>query len=435
MSKRRGSTPGSKSPGAASEVQVTTLPNGLRVVSDPMDTVETASVGVWVEAGTRDESAEVNGVSHVLEHMAFKGTARRSALAIAEEIEAVGGHLNAYTSREHTAFYAKVLKEDLGLALDIIADILQNSVMDEAELERERQVILQEISQAEDTPDDIIFDHFQETAYPDQAMGRPVLGTAALVGAMGRDVVIDYMRRHYGANRMVLVAAGRLRHEILVEMADAAFAGMPAGSRPVLEPPRYIGGDFRETRDLEQAHLVLGVPGVSFQDDDFYAASVLSTLFGGGMSSRLFQEVREKRGLAYNIYSFLSCYSDGGLFGVYAGTGEKDTRELMPIVADQLLAVGERVDDDEVARARAQMKAGVLMSLESTSSRCDQLARYMMIYGRPVSVAETVAKIEAVDAAAVKRAARRLAAGTPVIAAMGPIAEVESYDAFAARLG
>ncbi len=415
-------------------VRVSTLDNGLRVVSDPMATVETVSVGVWVEAGARHEHPEINGVSHLLEHMAFKGTGRRSALEIAAEIEDVGGHLNAYTSRESTAYFAKVLKEDTALAVDIIADILQDSVMDAEELERERSVIIQEINQALDTPDDVVFDHFQETAYPDQPIGRPVLGTAELVGAMERDVVIDYMGRHYGVGNMILVGAGRIEHGTLAALAADAFSGLSAGAAPATEPTRYEGGDFRENRDLEQAHVVLGFEGISYEDPDFHAASMLSTILGGGMSSRLFQEVREKRGLAYSVYSFLSCYQDGGLFGIYAGTSERETGQLIPVVADEILKVRDGVGEDELARARAQIKSSILMSLESTSARCEQLARQMMVFGRPIPVAETVAKIEAVDAAAVARAARRMTAGKPILATLGPIAGVEGFDSFAARV-
>lgn len=415
-------------------VQVSELDNGLRVVTDPVPTVETVSIGVWVETGTRHEHPAINGISHLLEHMAFKGTRRRSALEIASEIEDVGGHLNAYTSRECTAYFAKILKEDTALAIDIIADILQDSIMDAEELERERSVIIQEINQALDTPDDIVFDHFQETAFPDQPMGRPVLGTAELVGAMERDAVIDYMRRHYGAWNMILVGAGRIEHETLAALAADAFSGLSPGEAPTTEPTRYEGGDFRESRELEQAHVVLGFEGMSYEDPEFHAASVLSTLFGGGMSSRLFQEVREKRGLAYSVYSFLSCYRDGGLFGIYAGTGAKEAGQLIPVVADEILKVRDSVGEDEVARARAQLKSSILMSLESTSARCEQLARQIMIFGRPIPVAETVAKIEAVDAAAVTTVARRMTAGKPILTALGPIAGVEGFESFAARV-
>ena len=311
-------------------IGLSTLSNGLRIATDRIDTVDTVSLGLWVDVGTRHEPAEVNGVAHFLEHMAFKGTERRSALVIAEEIEAVGGQLNAYTSRESTAYYAKVLKEDLPLAVDILADILQHSTFASAELERERTVILQEIGQANDTPDDIVFDHFQECAYPEQAMGRPVLGRPEIIRRLDRDAVVAYQRDHYGAERMVLAAAGNLEHDRLGDLAEKLLADLPAKRAVETEVARYTGGDRREPRDLEQLHLVLGFPGPSLAEPDFYTASVLSTALGGGMSSRLFQEIREKRGLVYAIHSFVHGYRDSGLFGIYAGTGESEAAELVP---------------------------------------------------------------------------------------------------------
>jgi len=415
-------------------IEVTRLENGLTIATDPMDSVETASVGVWVAAGTRDERPEINGVSHLLEHMAFKGTRRRTAQAIAEEIEAVGGHLNAYTSREHTAYYAKVLKDDLALAVDIIADILQNATLDADELARERTVIIQEISQSLDTPDDVIFDHFQRTAFPDQPIGRPVMGSAELIRDMPRASIIDYMRGHYGASGMVLSAAGRVDHDALVRLGREAFGALPAGAAHPRDAASYVGGDFREARDLEQVHVVLGFDGVPYRDDDFYAVSVLSTLLGGGMSSRLFQEVREKRGLVYAIQSFHSCYSDDGLFGIYAGTGEAEVAEVVPVICDEVRKVCEAVSVEEVERARAQLKASLLMGLESTSSRAEQLARQLMVFGRPVPVPETIGRVEAVDIGAVAGAARRLAASRPTVAALGRVAKVEPYERIAERL-
>ncbi len=415
-------------------IEISTLDNGLRVVTDRMETVETASLGVWVDVGTRHEQAAINGVSHLLEHMAFKGTRRRTPRAIAEEIEAVGGLLNAYTSREHTAYYAKVLKEDIGLALDIVADILQNSTLDDEELARERGVVIQEINQAVDTPDDIVFDHFQAAAYPDQPLGRPVLGTVETVRGMSREVVAGYLARTYGAGRMVLSAAGNVDHAALVAMAEDAFGGLSPRSEAREEPARYVGGEHREDRRLEQVHVVLGFDGPGYLDDGFYASQVLSTLLGGGMSSRLFQEVRERRGLAYSVFSFSSSYVDGGLFGVYAGTGEDEAAELLPVLCDEVLKVTNAIADDELARARAQIKAGVLMALESTSSRCEQLARQMLIFGRPVPTEEVVAKIEAVDAAAVRATASRILATPPTLAVIGPLGRVEEYDRVRARL-
>jgi predicted Zn-dependent peptidase len=415
-------------------VQVTKLANGLRIVTDRMESVETVSIGVWVDVGTRHEPAAINGVAHVLEHMAFKGTERRSALDIASEIEAVGGHVNAYTSREHTAYYAKVLKADVGLAVDILSDILQHAAFDAAELERERTVILQELGQAQDTPDDIIYDLFQERAYPNQPMGQPVLGRADIIKTLSRDAVANYMKANYAAPGMLLVAAGNLTHEALVALAERSFTALSAKSEARTEPGRYEGGDHRELRELEQAHVLLGFPGFPFGDRDYFAASVVSTAFGGGMSSRLFQEVREKRGLAYSIYSFSHSYSDGGIFGIYAGTGENEAAELMPVLRDELRQLVAGLSSDELARARAQLKAGLLMSLEGTTARCEQQASHMLIHGRPLDPQELVGHIDAVDEDAVVRVAKRIIAGKPTVAALGPVGKLEKLELFAERL-
>ncbi|WP_207478051.1 M16 family metallopeptidase [Arenibaculum pallidiluteum] len=416
-----------------SGIRTTVLPNGLRVVTDPMAGVESVSLGVWVGVGTRDERPAVNGVAHLVEHMVFKGTRRRSAFDISEQIEAVGGHLNAYTTREHTAYYVKILKEDTALGLDIIADMLQHSVLDEGELARERAVVLQEIGQAEDTPDDIIFDHFQATAYPDQGLGRPVLGKPEIVEALPRDALVEYLTGHYSGQRLVLAAAGRIEHDRLVELAEAAFQALPEHRPAPRERAVYRGGDYREERDLEQLHLVLGFAGVGFHEPEYYAHSVLSTLLGGGMSSRLFQEVREKRGLAYSVHSFTGSYEDGGLFGIYAGTGAKEVEELVPVVAEEICKVSEDVTEDEVRRARNQIKAGILMSLESSMSRCEQLGQQLLTFGRHLGPEEIVTRIDAVDAGMVRQAARRMRACTPTVAALGPLGKLESHDRIAAR--
>ncbi len=415
-------------------VEVTRLANGLTVATDRMDSVETVSLGAWVRVGTRHERAELNGVAHFLEHMVFKGTERRSAQDIAQEIEAVGGHLNAYTGRESTAFHAKVLAEHLPLALDLVSDIVQYPVFDETELTRERAVVLQEIGQVADTPDDVIFDHFQETAFPSQALGRPLLGRSETVAVLERTNLIDYRTRHYGPGDMVIAAAGRLEHDRFCDLAAAAFGALPTGGQVVAEPARYSGGDFREARELEQVHLVLGFEGVGHHDPDYYAAMVFSTLFGGGMSSRLFQEVRELRGLAYAIHSFVWAYDDSGLFGVYAGTGQAEVAELLSVVCGELGKLPSGLDSDEMARARAQLKAGVLMSREGTTSRCEQLANQLLLYGRPLAVAEVIERIESVDYAALERFTGRLTGSTPTLAVIGPIDCVESFDRLSARL-
>jgi len=416
-------------------VRTTTLTNGLRVVSHRMAAVETVSIGVWAHAGARDERTEVNGIAHMLEHMAFKGTRRRSARAIAEEIESVGGHLNAYTSREFTAYYATVLKGDETLALDILSDILQHSMFDERELDRERAVILQEIGQANDTPDDVIFDLFQETAFPDQPIGRPILGTAELVREMPRDALTNYMGEHYTAGRMVVAAAGNLDHDRLVSAVEEAFSAIATDAETAREPARYAGGDVRQDRELEQVHLTLGFEGVSFSDPDYFALSVMSTLLGGGMSSRLFQEVREERGLAYSIYSFTSSYLDGGLFGVYAGTGEDEAETVVPVICDILGGLAGTISEDELKRAKAQIKAGILMSLESTASRCEQLARQILVFGRPLPPDEVSSRIDAIGSDAIDGIARRVFGRTPTFAALGPIARVQTFDEIVERLG
>ena len=419
-----------------SAVRITTLANGLRVASDAMPEVESASLGVWVACGTRHESAELNGMAHMLEHMAFKGTRTRSARAIAEEIETVGGSLNAYTGREITAYHASVLKEDVALGVELVADILRNSVFDPDELQRERGVILQEIGQALDTPDDLIFDQFQEIALPDQPLGRPVLGTADSVEAIGRDHLFAFLARHYTASNMVLAASGRVEHDRIVELAEKHFGSVPRtpANAPAVQPLAYVGGENREARPLEQAHLLLGCEGIGYRDPDYYASVVYSTLFGGGMSSRLFQRIREERGLVYGIHCFNAAYADGGLFGIYAGTGEDDLAELVPAVCEEFAGVADTVTEAELARARAQIKAGTLMALESSGARCEQAARHLLIHDRSIPYTEIVARIEAVDQDAVRRVARRLLRGNLTLAALGPISPLEPLAKIAARL-
>ncbi len=409
-------------------IQVTRLPSGLTVVTERMDRVETVSFGAYVGTGSRSETAEENGVSHFLEHMAFKGTTTRSAAAIAEEVEAVGGHINAYTAREQTAYYIKVLKEDAALATDIIGDILSHSTFEGQELERERGVILQEIGQANDTPDDIIFDHFQEIAYPSQPLGRPILGSEEGIRQMPRTTLTGYMQRHYGAANVVVAAAGKLEHQQILDLVGQHFADLPTSVPPSMASSVYKGGEFREERDLDQVHIVLGFPSVGYGDPDYYPALLLSSLLGGGMSSRLFQEIREKRGLVYSIYSFTAPYADGGLFGIYAGTGEKEAEELVPVALQELRKVQSEVSEAELSRARSQVKAGLLMSLESTGSRCEQLARQLQVFGRIIPTQETIDKINAVTREDIQRSAARVFREAPTLAALGPVGLVPGLN-------
>ncbi len=407
-------------------IQLTRLPSGLTVVTERMERVETVSIGAYVATGSRNESEAENGVSHFLEHMAFKGTTTRSAAAIAEEVEAVGGHINAYTAREQTAYYVKMLKEDTALGFDIIGDILTHSVFEPEELERERGVILQEIGQANDTPDDIIFDHFQTTAYPGQSLGRPVLGSEDGIRNMKRSVLTEYMGRNYTNNNVVIAAAGKLRHGDVLDLVQKHFGDLPGQPPEPHEDALYKGGEFREERDLDQVHVVLGFPSVGYADVDYYPTIMLSTLLGGGMSSRLFQEIREKRGLVYSIYSFAAPFKDGGLFGIYAGTGESEAAELMPVMLAELGKVQQHITEPELGRARAQLKASLLMSLESTGSRCEQLARQIQTFDRVVPMEEVLAKINAVTEADIRRAAARHFRGVPTLATVGPSVSVPS---------
>ena len=416
-------------------VTVDRLASGLTVATDAMDSVESVSVGVYVGVGTRQEPDDANGVAHLLEHMAFKGTTTRSARDIAEQIENVGGQMNAHTSREQTAYYVKELKEDLGLGLEIVADILLNSTYVAEELDRERGVVLQELGQVEDTPDEAIFDRFTETAYPGQALGRPILGSAETIKALPREALVGFKQACYGAANMIVVAAGRVDHADLLARAERAFATWPREAESGHARAAWRGGEWRDhDEELEQVHLALGFPGVSFADPDYWATNVLATLLGGGMSSRLFQELRERRGLCYAVSGWASSFLDHGVFGVYTGTGANEVAELVPVLAEQLRGATRPPPEDELARAKAQMRAGLLMSLESTSARMDGLGSQILVYGRPLPPEEITRLIEAVDAESVARVARRLFAGAPVLAAMGPVAKLETLEKIVARL-
>ncbi|MDF7674456.1 pitrilysin family protein [Acetobacteraceae bacterium ESL0709] len=409
-------------------IEQTTLANGLRIVTENVDRVETVSFGVYVAAGSRHETAKNNGVAHFLEHMAFKGTKRRSAMQIAEEIENVGGHINAYTARENTAYYVKLLKEDLPLGIDIIGDILTHSVFSPDEIERERGVILQEIGQANDTPDDIIFDYFQERAYPDQPMGRPILGSEDNVRSMTRDTLMAYMNEHYSTQNIVIAAAGKLEHKAVVALVEEHFRDLATHKPPQAVTAHYQGGIHQTPRQLDQVHLLLGFPSSGYLGPDYYGTMVLSTLLGGGMSSRLFQEIREKRGLVYSVYSFASPFEDGGIFGLYAGTGPEKTAELVPAMLEELRRLQDGLSPAELARARTQLKASLLMSLESPGSRCAQIGRQLQLYGRVIPTEETVSRIDHVTEADILRIAKTLFSAPPTVTTMGLAENIPTPD-------
>lgn len=405
-------------------VQLTTLGNGIRVVTDTMPHLETASVGVWVDAGARHETETQHGVAHFLEHMAFKGTRTRSARAIAEEIEAVGGDLNAATGLESTAYFARVLKADVPLALNILADILRNPAFEDAEIEREKNVILQEIGAARDAPDDLVFDLLQETAYPGQPMGRPILGTTATVSGFDRQDLQHFLDTHYRPGAIVVGATGAVDHEAVAALVSSYFGDMTDTDQPPVQPARYVGGDTRQARDLEQAHLVVAFEGVSYHSRDIYTAQILANTLGGGMSSRLFQEVREARGLCYSIFSFASSYRDGGLFGIYAATAPDQLGELVSVTGEEFRRMVGDITRDEVARARAQVKAGLVMSLESTAARLEQIVRQVMVLGKVLPVAELVARVDAVTADKVAALGQRILGQSKI--SIGAVGELEN---------
>jgi predicted Zn-dependent peptidase len=418
------------------KIEITKLANGLTVVTDPMPGLESVAVGVWVDCGGRHETKSIMGVSHMLEHMAFKGTEKRTAKSLAEEIEAVGGFLNAYTSREQTAFHARVLKADVALATDILADILSHPTFEQAELERERQVVLQELGQARDTPDDIVFDHLQEAIYPDQPMGWPILGNEETVSHFTREDLRSYMGANYRTGGMTLIASGAVDHAQMVALGEEKFAALKSGPGPKFEPARYAGGEKRAEDDLEQVHVAYAFPGVGVSDPDYYVSQVYAAALGGGMSSRLFQEAREKRGLCYTISAFSQSFEDGGLIGIYTGTGETEAGEISAVIAGEMAALAATANDAEVSRAKAQMRSGLLMGLERPSTRTEQIAFSLLAHGRIVPVEEILARLEAVDAGAVRRFGERVMMTTrPSMAAVGPLGKLERYDVFTGRFG
>jgi predicted Zn-dependent peptidase len=416
-------------------VNLTRLASGLVVVTDDMPHLETASLGVWVGSGSRDERPDEHGISHLLEHMAFKGTTRRTARQIAEEIEAVGGDINAATSVETTAYYARVLKADVPLALDVLSDILSDPAFEPGELAREQNVIVQEIGASEDTPDELVFDHLQATAFPGQPVGRSILGTPQTVRSFDSARLRAYLARNYRAPDMVIAAAGAVDHGAVVADVERRFASFNGPAAPVPEPARFGGGAKVERRDLEQVHIALALEGLPQRDPMLYSLQVFTSVLGGGMSSRLFQEVRESRGLCYAIYSFHWPYSDTGLFGLYAGTDAADTDELMRVVVGEIAAAAENIDEKEVQRAKTQMKAGLLMALESSGARAEQLARQIIAYGRPIPLDEIVAKVEAVTVESARQAGRSvLGRSRPAVAALGPNRDLESAATIAESL-
>jgi predicted Zn-dependent peptidase len=399
-----------------------------------MAEVETVSLGIWVGAGSRSEAASEHGVAHFLEHMAFKGTVRRSAKDIAEEIEAVGGDLNAATGVDSTAYYARVLRTDLALALDILSDIIVSPRFDRAELGRERDVILQEIAAALDSPEDIAFDLVQEAAFPNQPVGRPILGTVESVSRFKRAHLGSYLAAHYHGPNMVLAAAGAVDHAALVAEAERRLGSFDTHATPQPESALYAGGARRSEKSFEQTHLVLAFQAPAYRHPEYFTAQICAGALGGGMSSRLFQEVRERRGLCYAIYSFSSGLSDSGMFAIHAAGAPERAHQLFAVIRDELVkAADEGFVEDEVARVKAQLKMGLLTGLESSSARAEQLARQILIHGRPLTTEELIEKVEQVQAADLQALVARMLSSPLSLATVGPILHVARFDRVAEK--
>lgn len=416
-------------------VRKSQLGNGVTVVTETMPHLQSVALGVWVGAGARSERESEHGVSHLLEHMAFKGTRSRSARDIAEVIEAVGGEVNAATSVDQTTFYARLMHDDIALGLDVLGEILTESLFDPEELRREQHVILQEIGAALDTPDDMVFDLFQEAAYPDQPIGRSILGTAQSVSQFGPDDIRRFLSAQYRGPNLVIAAAGRLDHDDFVTAAEARFSAFSADPSSPSPKASYHGGESLHEKPLQEVQILLGFEGPNVRSDGLYTGQLLSAILGGGMSSRLFQNVREERGLCYSIYSFHCPFADTGLFGIHSATSQEDVKALMPILLDTIAGMQDGVAPEELDRAKAQMRATLLMALESPVSRAGQLARQMLIHGRPLDLDEIVGRIDAVTGEDIAEMAGALVASPPTLAAVGPIAPLPGIDHIAERLG
>jgi len=426
-------------PGAdGAVVRRTVLPGGLRVITEAMPTVRSVSFGVWVGVGSRDETPALAGSSHYLEHVLFKGTKRRDALEISAALDAVGGEMNAFTSKEYTCFYARVLDNDLPLAVDVISDMMTSSVVRSSDVDSERGVILEEIAMHEDDPGDVVHDAFAEALFGDTPLGRPILGTVDSINALQRSAIHGYYRRRYRPENMVIAAAGNLDHAKVVRLVAKAFGEMlndkdqidrrPSPPRVGGRPPVSRSGVSVVSRPTEQAHLVLGVPALSRVDERRFALGVLNGVLGGGMSSRLFQEVREKRGLAYSVYSYAAHHAETGMFGVYAGCQPAKAAEVLDICRDQLdLVARAGITPEELSRGKGQLAGALVLGLEDTGSRMSRLGKAELVYGELLTVDEILARIDAVTLEQVRDVAATVLSAKQTLAVIGPF----DGDAFA----
>ncbi len=413
----------------------TTLPSGLRLATDTMSDVAGVSLGFYVGVGSRHEHGTQGGISHLLEHMFFKGTESRDVRTLNRTIEGVGGYLGAYTARDQTAFYTRVLREDVPLALDLIADMMLHSRFDPVDLQKEKDVVAQEIGEATDAPDDLVFDLLQGAAWPDQPLGTPILGQAESLATITREDLRAHVATYYRADQCVLTAAGAVDHDAFVALAERLFAALPNGSAPPPLPARYVGGDARASRDhQEQLHVCFGLPGVGVHDPDYFAQMLFTIALGGGTSSRLFHEVREERGLAYSVSASASPYADGGLVSIYAACDPERAHEAVPVILSETRHLGDTLTDDELARAKALVRAGLLMEMESTTSRAERMANHLLIHNRLIPIEETLRSLASIQLADVRSFSTRLLSGPLSRAAVGPLDALESFPDTAARL-
>ncbi len=399
------------------------LRNGLAVVSLSMPGVETAAVSLTADVGARHEEAAENGLAHLYEHMVFKRTGNRSARAIAEAIEDVGGSLNAWTSRDSTCFHARVLGDDVPLAVDLLADLATNASFDEGDLALEREVVLSEIGEALETPDDLVFDHLQEAAFPEQSLGRPVLGTFDSLAGLGTASLRRWRERQYRGSGLVLSAAGRIDHDRLVEQAEQLFGGIMAGSPQPIQPARWAGGARTDPQAREQMHIALGFQGFAPRHPRQDAARLFAMALGGGMSSRLFQDLREERGLAYSVSAAHNPHADTGLFSLYVATRPKDGGQALDLLRSVAAAAANDLSQAELDRARAQLKAGILMGLESCAGQADWLGGSLITYGRVIAPAELIADLDRIKLDEVRAAGSAMLATAPALAVVGPKAD------------
>lgn len=400
---------------------VHTLSNGVRVVVDPMPGLETAALGVWAHAGSVDEREEEHGIAHLLEHMAFKGTARRTARQIAEEIEAVGGHLNAATSHQRTGYYARILKDDIALALDVIADILFAPRFDEAELVKEHEVVVQEIGEAADTPDDVVFDMLMACSYDGHAIARSILGTPESVRAQTPQNLRDFMKRCYVAEDLVVAISGNVDAEAFLALAEQHFAGLEAlPSRKRGAAPAFKSGMRHDARSIEQTHLAFAFPGFAATDELAFAARIYADALGGGMSSRLFQKIREERGLAYSVYSFADAYEQCGLVGAYAGAAAEQAGEIARLLRQEMEAAISNLTQVEIDRARALLRSSLMMGLENPAGRIESASGQLFTWGRLLTTEEILQRLDAVGLAEIKQCAEHALSGPCAIAMVGP---------------